>query len=287
MAYNPALLDASLKSLVSASFNHFPGGINTYGLAGAFASGRLNTVFGGHIFFIDYGSIPQTDGAGNINGTFHPVDFVVQASAGRQYLEHWKYGATLKLIHSGYLQYTSSALAVDFGVLYFDSVNQFSTAVVAKNMGTQLKTYAGQTEDLPFDFEIGMTKKLSKAPFGFSITAHHLHQFNIHYNDVDFLTANGYQADNQFLTKLLNHFIVAVHIYIGSNLETTFGYNHLRRTELNSGSSGNGLNGFSAGFRLKFQKIQILYARSNYEGNISYNQFGLALWMGKLFGLGE
>jgi hypothetical protein len=85
----------------------------------------------------------------------------------------------------------------------------------------------------------------------------------------------------------LNHFVVASHIYLGNNLEATLGYNHLRRQELNIGSSGNGLNGFSMGVRLKFSKLQVLYARSNYQRNISYNQLGLTLSLKEFSGLGD
>ncbi|MFL5786762.1 MAG: hypothetical protein ACJ748_01805, partial [Flavisolibacter sp.] len=83
------------------------------------------------------------------------------------------------------------------------------------------------------------------------------------------------------------HFVIATHIFINENLEATFGYNHLQRMELNMGSSGNGLNGFSTGIRIKFQKIQILYARSNYQRNISFNHFGITLQLNKIFSYGE
>ena len=85
---------------------------------------------------------------------------------------------------------------------------------------------------------------------------------------------------------MLDHVVVATHIYLGNNLEATVGYNRLRRSELNIGSSGNGLNGFSMGLRLRFQKLQVQYARSNYQRNIAYNQIGLTLHMDRLFGFG-
>jgi hypothetical protein len=283
-ANNPALLSADLHSQLGLSFNNFLAGIKTYSLTGAFQYDKLNTTFGGHIYFVDYGSIQQTDAAGNVIGNFHPVDYVVQVSAARKYLDRWNYGASLKFINSNYQLYKSSAIALDFGVLYSDSSNQIFASVLAKNMGVQLKTYAGQNEDLPFDLQIGITKRLSKAPFGFSFTAQHLHQFNIYYNDAGFNAENDYSSSNNFFNKLLNHFVVASHIYLGNNLEATLGYNHLRRQELNIGSSGNGLNGFSMGVRIKFSKLQVLYARSNYQRNISYNQLGLNLKMDQLLG---
>lgn len=286
-ANNPALLNPNLNEQLALSFNNFLAGIETYSLAGAYHYDKLNTTIGAHIYFVDYGSIPNTDAVGNISGTFHPVDYVVQVSASKKYLERWNYGASLKFINSAYSQYRSSALAIDFGVLYSDSSNLFSASVLAKNMGVQLKTYAGESEDLPFDFEFGITKKLAKAPFGFSVTAQHLHQFNIVYNDANFNSANNFSSANNAFNKIFNHFVVASHIYLGNNLEANIGYNHLRRQELNIGSSGNGLNGFSMGVRAKFAKLQVLYARSNYQRNVSYNQLGLTLHMDRLCALGK
>lgn len=284
---NPALLNPMLHGQLNLSFNNFMGGIKAYSASGAYQYNKLNTTLGAHIYFVDYGSIPQTDAAGNVQGNFRPVDFVVQLSASKKYLEKWNYGISMKLIYSGYQRYNSTALAFDVGVLYTDSAAQFSASVLAKNMGLQLKTYAGVKEDLPFDLQIGFTKKLANAPLGFSITAQHVHRFNTFYNDTSFNIDNSISSTTSFAGKLLNHFVVASHIYIGNNLEATIGYNHLRRTELNIGSSGNGLNGFSTGIRIKFSKLQILYARSNYQKNISYNQLGLTLQLNKLFGVGK
>lgn len=286
-ANNPALLHEDLNEQLAASFNNFLAGIKTYSLTGAYEYNRWHTTLGAHIFFVDYGTIPQTDAAGNLSGNFHPVDYVVLLSGARKYLERWNYGVNIKFISSAYSIYKSSAVALDFGILYSDSSRLFSASVLAKNMGVQLKTYAGEGEDLPFDLQIGMTKRLAKAPIGLSVTAQHLHQFNILYTDDDFNADNNFASNRNLLNKIFNHLVIASHFYLGNNLEATLGYNHLRRQELNIGSSGNGLNGFSMGFRVKFAKLQVLYARSNYQRNVSYNQLGLTLQMDKLFGLGK
>lgn len=286
-ANNPALLSSELNSQLNLSFNNFLGGIRTYSLTGGLFQEKLNTSFAGHIYFVDYGVLPQTDAAGNVEGDFHPVDYVIQLSAAKTYLERWNYGASLKFINSNYQLYKSSAVALDFGVVYSDTSNNIYAGILAKNMGIQLKTYAGEGEDLPFDLQIGVTKKLSDAPLGFSFTAQHIHQFNLVYDDAGFNADNNFPSGNNFFNKVFNHFVIATTVYLGSNLEAIAGYNHLRRTELNIGSSGNGLNGFSMGVRIKFSKIQVLYARSSYQRNISYNQLGLNLQLNELFGLGK
>ena len=281
-ANNPALLDAALNSQLHLSFTGLPGGIHAYSLTGACHREGKETVFGGHIYFLDYGSTPQTDAAGNVSGSFRPTDFVVQVSAARTYLENWNYGVSAKLIGSSYGPYRSTALAFDVGIHYTDSSHGFYAALLAKNMGAQLKTYAGGAEDLPFDLQVGLTKRLARAPLGFSFTAQQLHHFDIHYNDTTFNNENELHPGHRFVDKLFNHFVIATHVYVGNNLEATIGYNQLRRSELNTGTSGNGLNGFSMGLRVKFSKLQIEYARANYQRNISYNQLGITLLLNQL-----
>ena len=269
---NPSLLEPSLSKKLNASFSNLPGGIKAYSVTGALYDQKHQTNLGGHIYFIDYGSIAQTDAAGNQYGYFHPVDYVIQVSASRTYLEKWKYGVSFKIIGSNYQVYKSVAIAVDFGLHYSDSNHLFSAGLVAKNMGLQIKSYGGVGEDLPFDLQIGITKKLAHAPLAFSLTAQKLHQLNIEYYDPALII--GSNAPSLF-DKIFNHFVIASHIFISSNLEVNIGYNYLRKNELTIGTSTNGLTGFSGGIRILFQKLEILYSRSTYQKNISYNQFGI------------
>ena len=153
-------------------------------------------------------------------------------------------------------------------------------------MGAQLKTYTGEKEDLPFDLQVGITKRLAKAPFGFSLTAHQLHNFNITYNDTTFNNDNGFEQPSGF-SKVFNHFVIATHIYLGQHLEATIGYNPLKRQELSVPGAANGLAGFSAGLRIQFSKLQILYARSTYQKGIANNQIGITAQLNKLIGLGK
>ncbi len=285
-ANNPALLRPSLSSQLNASFNAFLVGIKTYSLSGAVYSEKCNATFGGHVYYLDYGSIPATDAAGNASGEFHPRDYVVQVSAAKKYLERWTYAANIKFIGSGYGQYSSTALALDVGLLYSDSANGFTAGLLAKNMGGQLKTYSGESEDLPFDLQAGISKRLSKAPFGFSFTAHHVHRLNLAYNDAVFNADNDFSGLSSF-GKIFNHFVVATHIYMGQNLEATIGYNHLRRQELSIPDAGNGLTGFSAGLHVQFSKLHIQVAHSSYQRGVGYNQIGITTQLNKLTGLGR
>ena len=288
---NPALLKPSMHSQLNAVFNGLCNGISAYHLSLGYHHEKLNTNFGWGIHFINYGSIQETDASGNIYGSLHPVDWVMQVSASRSYMEKWNYGATFKYISSNYGQYRSSGIAVDVGLLYHDTSALFSASILAKNMGTQLKTYEGtDPDDLPFDLQLGMSKRLENSPFGFSLTAHHLHQFDIRYNDADFNDVNGFpNGSNKKFTfdKLFRHVVIAASVYLADKMELTAGYNYLRRKELNIGNTGNGLNGFSMGAALILPKLQVRIARSQYQRNTAYTQFGLSLALNQYMGLGK
>jgi hypothetical protein len=288
---NPSLLKYSMHSQLNAVFNSFYSGIESYHLSLAYHHKKLNTNFLWGINFFDYGNIPNTDASGNVLGNFHPTDWVMHISASHTYLQKWNGGATIKLISSNYGQYRSSGIAMDVGVLYNDSSKLFSASVLVKNMGFQLKKYQGSmADDLPFDLQVGITKKLENAPFSFSFTAHHLHQFDIRYNDTTFNHDNGFPDGSSrkiSLDKIFRHLVFATTIYIANYVELTAGYNYLRRKELNIGNAVNGLNGFSLGAAAIFKKIQIRYARAYYQNNTAYNQLGLNLKLNEYFGLGK
>jgi len=286
-ANNPSLLHPAVSGQLLISFSSFLKGVKSYSATGAYYNRKTNTIFGGHINFIDYGSITQTDASGMSYGHFRPIDFVIQLEAARTYLENWSYGVSLKIINSIYNQYKASGIAFDVGILYRDSIHNFSASMLSKNMGFQVKNFNGENEDLPFDIQVGITKRLQNAPLGISLTAYHINKFNLTYNDTVFNIENGNLEKHPALNNILNHFVIAGHIYLSKNLEAVVGYNHLRRMELNTGLSGNGLNGFSSGINLSFQNLQVLYARSVYQRNVTLIQIGINIGMNSFFSAGK
>lgn len=278
--HNPGLLKEDMHGHVNAVFNNMYAGIKHISLMGAYRSNRWNTNFAAGIHYLNYGDIRQTDASGNEFGTFRAGDYTVQVTASRKYMDRWNYGVAVKYIHSSYGIYRSNGVAMDAGVTYYDSSGLWQAALAMKNMGFQLMTYAGtQADNLPFDLQIGITKRLKKAPVQFSATAHHLHQFNIRYNDSVFNNENGFNniSEGHFLDQVFRHLVFGVQVFAGERLELSAGYNYLRRKELSIDQSANGLTGFSMGVGVLFKKLQLRYARGYYQNNTGYNQFGLSL----------
>jgi hypothetical protein len=280
---NPALLRNTMHQQVNASFNSFLAGIKNYSITSSFHVPKIATNIGVGVTYLNYGTITQTDAIGNIFGTFNPTDYVVQVMASKQYKERFWLGTTFKFINSSYGQFKSNAVALDVGVSYCDTANGLQISLLVKNMGTQLKTFnnSNKKEELPFDLQFGITKRLAKAPIQLSLTAHHLQQLSINYNDSNFNAAEGNDnATKNILDKTLSHLIVASQFFVGDKLELTAAYNFLRSKDLSAYNVSNGLNGFTLGAGLKLKKLHINYGSGFYQRNL-FHQISLTFnWQG-------
>ncbi len=261
---------------VQASFNLFEAGIKSLSLATAYRYDKAKTNIGLVVHFLDYGNIAETDAAGNQLGEFRPVDYFIQLTASREYEEKWQYGASIKFIQSRYGSYSSSAIAIDASGSYYDSATLFQASLLLKNMGSQLKRFSQvEQEELPFDIQFGISKRLSKAPVQFSFTAHHLHRFDLLYKDS--LNHELEFNNTGFIDKLFRHFVFATQVYIENKIELSLGYNHLTRRELSIPNSSSGLTGFSMGIGLISRKFDLRFARTSYQNNTAFNHLGIGV----------
>jgi hypothetical protein len=274
--HNPSLLRKSMHGQINSSFNNFFSGIRNINTTAAFYIPKVDLIIGGGIQYLNYGNITQTDAAGNILGNIKPVDYAVQLMAAKQYKERFWLGVTAKYIHSNYGIFRAAGIAVDIGLLYADTAHFFQASVLIKNLGTQLSTYAPsqQKEELPFDIQAGVSKRLEYAPLQFSLTAHNLHRFNIFYSDTTFNAAEGDLRSTTTLQKMVVHLILSAQIYLSEKVELSVGYNFLRRQDLNIFNASSGLNGVTAGVGFLHKKIHIRYATGFYQQNL-FHQFAL------------
>ena len=281
----PALLRDSMDRQMVANFNSQYAGISNYNLMLAYHQPRLNMNFALGAVYVDYGDITQTDPSGNILGDFHPRDYAIQATAAGKYLERWYYGFTLKYIGSDLGMYRSNGIAMDVGLNYKIPDRGWQFGLAAINMGSQLKSYedAGK-EELPFDLQVGISKRLLNAPIQLSLTLDHIHEWNLEYSDSAFNAAVGVTPSSGFGKRLLEHAILAAQLYATRYIEVTVGYNYLLRQELSLVSASNGLTGFSLGVGVVLPQFTFRYARTSYQNSNAYNQVGLDLPLRKYIG---
>jgi hypothetical protein len=153
-------------------------------------------------------------------------------------------------------------------------------------MGAQLNAYSagGVKEELPFDIQAGISKRLANAPFQFSLTAAGLQTWNTVYNDTSFRAGEGEinYTGISFLNKLVNRLTFGVQVYPHEKLELMAGYNFQRRSELNVFNQVSGLNGFTLGTALLLKKMHLHYATGFYQRNLFHQLTINFNWNGNL-----
>ncbi len=291
---NPALMRPELHNQLGLNYNSYYAGINVMNLNYGYHAEKLKTSFAFGIQYLNYGSFEQTDNIGNQYGSFKAADYAISLGASRSYKENWRYGATLKWAHSSLFDQKASALLADVGIAYQDTASGITVGAVAKNMGFMLKRYTStnSAEPLPFDLQLGISKRFKHLPLRLSATLHHLYQWDVRYNnpaDIEttslFGTADTTDNKSYFADKLFRHFNFSAELSLGKRITIIAGYNHLRRGEL-SIKDKPALAGFSFGASIYLNKFQIHYARSYYHVSGAYNEFGLNFALNKLLHVG-
>jgi hypothetical protein len=259
--HNPSLLNGEMsKSLAVNYVNYFAGinyGMTLYGLsvpgAGNFAAG---------ITYLNYGTFRETDGAGNITGTFTAAEYALSLIYSRRIDSLFSFGINVKPVLSHLERYTSFGMAVDAGVAWHSRNNLTSAGIAVKNAGVQITTYAGEVrEKVPFEIQAGISHRLAHAPFRFSLTLRHLEKF-----DLTHLYGNsGTDSDkSEFAENLLRHAVIGTEVIPHKNFYFSLGYNYQRRRELQVESRVSTV-GFSWGFGINTSYLSLGFGRATFH----------------------
>lgn len=231
--------------------------------------------------YASYGKFFETDEFGAINGTFKAADYALTVGGGYQFNQLFSFGAAFKMLYSDYYIYNSFGLAVDVSATYHDTVSNITSTFLFRNGGIQLKNYiADNSEPIPAEAMIGISKRLQHTPLRFNITYRHLEKFDLTYDDpynlgdVDPITGEPQVETINFWNKFSRHFIVGAEILLSKNFHLRASYSFQRRREMVVDTKP-GLVGFSMGIGLKISKFIISYGRGNYHLAGGANHFSI------------
>lgn len=284
LAYaNPAVLNAEMHQALTFNYNFHLSDISNGYFGYAHHLDKKDITLHGGLQYISYGKFDLTDNLGNVNGQFKASEYALTMGAGKQLYENLSVGANLKLITSQFESYNSFGVAADFGAYYSDTTGRFGATLVFKNVGFQLTAYEGSNrEALPFDVQIGISRRLKHLPFRFSFIGHNLHRWNITYDDPNnvesvFLIGDGEQNTEtpfkDFVDNFFRHVIFNGEFLFGKGeiMRLRIGYNHLMRREL-SVTNFRSRSGFSFGVGMKIKRFRIDYGRGifHFAGGLNH-----------------
>jgi hypothetical protein len=283
---NPALLNPDMDGRLALSYVAYVADIKQSTAAYVFNTEKAGR-FGIGVTYLNYGSLESFDPAGNSLGTFSVNEYTVGVTD--SYTKgNYTFGVTTKLAVSSIAGSRSFAGVGDAGVVYKHPTVDFTAGLAVKNVGYQFSPYPGTDRGpLPLDVQIGATVKPEHMPVRFSLTAHHLQQWDIQYLDPNqrgTLDASGNEKvpTKSFGDNLARHFTVGAALVLGKGLNIRVGYNHLQRRELRLDNTS-GSAGFSFGVMLKISTFQIDYTHATLQAAGSSEYFTLARNLDSLF----
>ena len=242
--HNPALLASVNDKTMNLNYMNYMSGANM-------ASASFNRIvrerasWAVSAQYVDYGKIKEVDENNVQTGEFSAKDLSLAGYFSYMLTNRLTGGISARLITSYLGDYNSIGFGVDLGLNYYDADREWSLGVVLKNLGGQLKAYHDSFERMPFDIQMGVTKRFTGTPF-------RLHATLVDLNHLDY--------------KFLNHFVVGADVLLTESFWIGGGYNFRRADEMkitsaNGGSShGAGLS-FGAGLNLERFKLNLAYGK--------------------------
>ena len=246
---NPALLTSATPKTISLGYMSYMAGVKAANATFNWAGGqRAAWAVTGQ--YVDYGQMKETNESNVQTGTFSARDMAVGGTFAYMLTDRIAGGVTARLVESYVGGYNSMGFGVDLGANYYDADHDLSFSLVARNLGGQLKAYDEEYEKMPFDVQMGATKRFSSVPIRLSATVVELN--HPHY-------------------KFINHVVVGGEFLPSDNFWIGLGYNFRRADEMkvsdgNSGKShGAGLS-MGAGLTLDRFKASVAYAKYHVSG---------------------
>ena len=289
---NPALLNPTMKKQLAYNHVNYVSDLS-YGNVLYAHQVKDKFTFAAGLQYFNYGNFDGRDNYDAKTGTFKASDYALNLSIAKPFNEDstLSIGATLKTIYSHFDSYYALGSAVDVGLTYHTK-DKLTVTLLAKNYGSQWRTYTGTgvKEKLPSDVQIGLSKKLDKAPFRLIVLYDQLLKWDLTYSDPQTASSSIDPFTNKpivktskeirnekiksGLDKFGRHLIFGTEVLVGKNFTLRLAYNYKNGKEV-ALSDVKKVNGLSLGFGIKVYKFHIDYAYSKYALTGNSNTIGI------------
>lgn len=231
---NPGLLGFEMDNQVMVDYMRYLGNSNFAGVKYAHAVGERGAWAAG-IRYFGYGEMKAADATGVITGTFSPKDLNFSGTFSYDITSRLRGGISLKLLYSGYEEYSAFAVATDLGINYFDPDTDWSFSAVVANLGGQLKKFHENYDRLPIDVRLGATKGFSGVPIRVSVTLWNLTKWKLPYYDSgDGTSSEPFEKKESFGSNLFRHMVFGVDFVPSDRFFVALGYNYKTRTDMST-----------------------------------------------------
>lgn len=279
--YNPATINVAMDNQLALNYTSYLGGIGYGTAAYAYTIDRRTQTIHGGITYINYGDFDGYDENGNATGSFSGSETALSVGYATQIgYSDFYIGGNLKLITSKLEQYSSFGAAVDLGLIYINEDLDFNAALAVRNIGSQITTYAGLNEPLPFEVDFGISQKLEHVPLRWHLTFENLQEWPIGRPNparaISDLDGNQTEETVSFFNNVFRHLIVGAELFPDRGFNIRMGYSFRRAEELRILDQRN-FSGLSFGIGIKLNKMRFSYSHARYTSAANTSFFGLQI----------
>jgi len=283
--WNPSTINKEIDNQASASYVDFLADINYGSLTFAHLINRHFGTLHAGVTYVNYGKFIGADETGAETGSFSARDLSLSLGYAYRIPKSNIYaGVNLKYISSSIENFTSSGVALDFGLTYFNDNKPYIISAVIRNIGYQISVYDEVRESLPLEIALGASYKLENVPLQWHVTINNLQQWNVGVpNPSDSQTTIGGETTNDnitFMDNAFRHVVVGAELFPDRVFNLRLGYNFRRGKELRLTESRT-FAGLSFGFGLKMGRLKFNYAFTKYHPVTNTNTFTLHIDLSK------
>jgi hypothetical protein len=275
---NPAMVSDSIKGQVVLNYQPYFAGINRGTAAAVFSlkEGRSILV---DTRFIHYGTFDEMNTFGEEIGKFSGNEVAL----GVAYAHHFSsknlsVGARLNLISSTLAEYNSNGFSVDLGLYHTSPSSNYRFSLVARNIGSQLRTYDSVKESIPFSLSFGISNELQYLPLRWHLSIDHLENWNLVYVNPNQQQTNFegelIDEDLSFFDELFRHLVFSAELFPNRAFSIQIGYNFIRSVEL-AIAEVRSFSGLSFGFGINLRKFRFNYSNARFSAAGNTNFLGL------------
>lgn len=267
--WNPALASNQSHGFLALNYINYLADVN-FGTLSAVYQYDDDEFFSIHGQYVDYGDFRGYDENDTPTGDFSAKDLAFSLGYARRLSDFFSVGAAIKYINSRIETYSSQAVAADVGLVFHDIDYNTNVSLAVRNLGFQVKTYAGTKEKMPLQINLGLSQKLEHVPLELSITLHDLQKFDNSIPEDE----NGNKT--KFGRKLIDHVSIGGELFPGESFNLRLGYNFKRGNELKI-EDNRTFAGLTFGFGIRISYFRFDFAHANYYKGSNTNHFGLII----------
>lgn len=232
--WNPAGMARLTQAQAGLSYLNYVADIQCGFLGYAKPSGKLGWGIG--LAYLNSGTIKKTD-VDNIDlGTFSSSFASLNFATGFRLRDEFLVGGTAKFLYAGVDTFKALALGLDLGATYTTPYPGLKAGFVVQNVGSQLKAFINQKDQLPIVLGLGIGYEMSNLNLA-----------------LDF----NKPLDNRFVVKL------GCEWWVHKNLGFRLGYNSLG-SDWKTGGGADIIAGISTGLGIRYKNLSLDYAYTPY-----------------------